>query len=92
MFPSCEYVIQQVKIWLHNHGHNKKSKDIIKYVQWWNVRQVVGILHQKEVEELCHDHLNTVPGGKEYLKSYQKVLKRYMDDLSDDEQAKYQKR
>jgi len=90
MLLSYKYFIQQVKNWLHNHGRNKKSKDVIKYVQRWNVRQVVGVLHQKEVEALCHNHSNAVPGDKEYLKSYQKVLKRYTEDLSDDQQAKYQ--
>jgi hypothetical protein len=69
MFLSCKYFIRQVKFWLHNHGCNKKSKDVIKYVQQWNVRQVVGVLHQKEVEELCCDHSNAVPGEKEYLKA-----------------------
>ena len=90
MFLSYKYFIQQVKNWLHNHGRNKKSKDVIKYVRRWNICQVVGVLHQKEVEALCRDHSNTVPGENEYLKSYQKVLKRYTEDLSDDQQAKYQ--
>lgn len=50
---------------------------------------MVGVLHQKEVEELCRNSSNAVPGEKEYLKSYQKVLKSYTEGLSDDQQAKY---
>jgi hypothetical protein len=63
---------------------------VVKYVRRWNVRQVVGELHQKEVEQLCRDHSQAVPGEKAYLKSYQKVLKRYGEGLPDDQQVKYQ--
>ena len=81
---------QQVKTWFHNHGRSRKPKDLVKYVRRWNVRQVVGALHQKEVEQLCRDHLQAVPGEKAYLKSYQNVLKRYAESLPGDQQTKYQ--
>jgi hypothetical protein len=81
---------QQVKTWFHNHGRSRKPKDLVKYVRRWNVRQVVGALHQKEVEQLCRDHSQAVPGEKAYLKSYQNVLKRYAESLPGDQQTKYQ--
>jgi hypothetical protein len=81
---------QQVKTWFHNNGRSRKSKDVVKYVRRWNIRQVVGALHQKEIEILCRDHSQAVPGDKAYLKSYQKVLKRYAEGLSDDQKTKYQ--
>ena len=90
IYLELESFIQQVKTWFHNHGRNRKSKDVVKYVRRWNVQQVVGILHQKEVEELCRKQSNAVPGDREYLKSYQKVLKSYAEDLSGDQQTKYQ--
>jgi hypothetical protein len=62
---------------------------MVKYVRRWNARQVVGVLHQKEIEQLCRDHSDAVPGEKAYLKSYQKVLKTYTDNLSDDQRAEY---
>jgi hypothetical protein len=63
---------------------------VVKYVRRWNVRQVVGALHQNEVEQLCRDHSQAAPGEKAYLKSYQKVLKEYAESLPDDQQTKYQ--
>jgi len=82
--------LERVKSWFHNHGRGRKSKDMIRYVRRWNVRKVVGVLHQKEVERLCREHSHAVPGEKAYLRSYQKVLKTYAESLSDDQQAKYQ--
>jgi hypothetical protein len=81
---------QQVKTWLHNHGRSRQPKDVVKYVRRWNVRQVVGALHQKEVEKLCREHSHAVPGDRAYLKSYQKVLKRYAESLPQDQQNEYQ--
>lgn len=52
---------------------------------------MVGALHQKEVERLCREDSQAVPGEKAYLKSYQNVLKKYAEALSDDQQARYQK-
>jgi hypothetical protein len=47
-----------------------------------------GPLHQ--VEELCREHSQAVPGEKAYLKSYQKVLKAYAEQLSKDQRLQYQ--
>jgi hypothetical protein len=79
-----------VKTWLHNHGRSRKSKDLVKYVRRWNVRQVVGVLHQNEVEQLCREHSQAVPGERAYLKSYQKVLKTYAESITEDQRVRYQ--
>jgi hypothetical protein len=50
----------------------------------------VGVLHQKQVEELCKKHSQAMPGEKAYLKSYQKVLGQYTEGLPEDQQAQYQ--
>ena len=77
-------------MWLYNHGCRYKSKDVVRYVRQWNVCWVVGALHQQEIEKLCREHSQAIPGEKAYLKSYQKVLKAYVEKLSDDEQQHYQ--
>jgi hypothetical protein len=51
---------------------------------------VVGVIHQKEVEQLCRAHSQSVPGEKAYLKSYQHVLKTYAESLPVDQQTQYQ--
>jgi hypothetical protein len=48
------------------------------------------VLHHEEVERLCRSDSKAVPGDKKYLKSYQKVLKAFAENLPDDQQAKYQ--
>jgi hypothetical protein len=63
---------------------------MVRYVRRWNVRQVVGVLHQKEVEQLCRTRSQAVPGETAYLKSYQGVLKTYAESLSADRQTQYQ--
>ena len=47
------------------------------------------MLHPKEIEELCREHSQAIPGEKAYLKSYQKVLKAYVEELSEDQQLQY---
>jgi hypothetical protein len=59
-------------------------------VRRWNIQQVVGALHHKEIEQLCRKHSQAVPGEKSYLKSYQKVLKTYTEGLPEDQQTQYQ--
>ncbi len=79
-----------MKIWLHNHGRGRKRKDVVRYVRRWNIQQVVGVLHQKEVEQLCRTRSQAVPGERAYLKSYQNVLKTYTESLPVDQQMQYQ--
>jgi hypothetical protein len=48
------------------------------------------MLHHKEVEQLCREHSQAVPGERDYLKSYQKVLKTYVETITEDQHARYQ--
>ena len=78
-----------VKNYLGNNGQKvKKSKNPFRS---WSISQVVGKLHKEEVERLCQEKSGEAKGTKAFISVYQKVLAKFVEELTDDDRVKYGK-
>jgi hypothetical protein len=75
------YILQAVKEWFYNHGRKRNRKDKWNYVQKWTLKRV--LIHQKreEIEEICREHTQALPGTREYIGGYQKALAEVVESL-----------
>jgi hypothetical protein len=79
-----------VKLWFYNHGRKRASKDKLNYVRKWTLKLVVGHVKKAEVEEICREETQALPGTQEYIAGYQKALAKVVEDLDEEELSEFQ--
>jgi len=73
--------LQAVKEWFYNHGRKRNRKDKWNYVQKWTLKRVLIHERREEIEEICREHTQALPGTREYIGGYQKALAEVVESL-----------
>lgn len=81
--------LQPVTYYLGNHGRRAKKPE--NRIRAWSIPQVVGKIHKEEIEELCRKKSGKPSGSTGFFSVYQKVLKKFVKRLSEEDREKYGK-
>ena len=60
------------------------------YVWKWSIKNVVMYMRKKEIEDICKEETQALPGTRNYITGYQRALAQVLDGLDKMEVAKYQ--
>jgi hypothetical protein len=79
-----------VKEWFYNHGRKRNKKDKWNYVWKWTLKKVVVHQKKREIEDICKEETQALPGTQDYLAGYQKALAQVVDGMDETEVAEFQ--
>jgi hypothetical protein len=79
-----------VREWFYNHGRKRNQRDKWNYIRKWTVKKVVAHEMKREIEDICKEETQALPGTRDYITGYQKALAQVVEGLDETEVAKFQ--